>query len=62
MAHGNVVVKVLSYKPEVAGSRLHEENKLFSIYSILPAILDHWVYSASNRNEYQKQKQYVSGE
>jgi hypothetical protein len=29
---------------------------------ILPAALDPGVYSASNRNEYQKQKNYVSGE
>jgi hypothetical protein len=29
---------------------------MFSIYVILPAILGPEVYSASNRNEYQKQK------
>jgi hypothetical protein len=34
----------------------------FSIYLILPAALGPGVYSASNRNEYQKQKNNVSGE
>jgi hypothetical protein len=32
------------------------------IYLILPATLSPGVYSASNRNEYQKQKNNVSGE
>jgi hypothetical protein len=34
----------------------------FLIYLILPAALGTGVYSASNRNEYQKQKNNVSGE
>jgi hypothetical protein len=34
----------------------------FSIYLILPAALSPWVYTASNRNEYEKQKNNVSGE
>jgi hypothetical protein len=34
----------------------------FSLYLILPAALIPGVYSASNRNEYQKQKKNVSGE
>jgi hypothetical protein len=34
---------------------------LFPIYEILPAALGLGVYSASNRNEYQKQKN-ISGE
>jgi hypothetical protein len=34
----------------------------FSIYLILPATLGPRVHSASNRNEYQKQKNNVSGE
>jgi hypothetical protein len=29
---------------------------MFSIYLVFPAALDPGVYSASNRNEYQKQK------
>jgi hypothetical protein len=33
----------------------------FSIYLTLPAALDPGVYSVSNRNEYQKQKN-ISGE
>jgi hypothetical protein len=33
-----------------------------SIYLILPAALGPGVHSASNRNEYQKQKNNVSGE
>jgi hypothetical protein len=33
-----------------------------SIYVILPDAIGPGVYSASNRNEYQKQKNYVSGE
>jgi hypothetical protein len=43
------------------GSRL-EVNELFSIYLILPAALGPAVYSASNLNEYQKQKGNISGE
>jgi hypothetical protein len=31
-------------------------KEFLSIYLILPAALGHGVYSASNRNEYQKQK------
>jgi hypothetical protein len=34
----------------------------FSIYLILPAALGPGLYSASNRNEYQKKKNNVSGE
>jgi hypothetical protein len=37
-------------------------NELSSIYLILPAELGPGVYSASNRNENQKQKNNVSGE
>jgi hypothetical protein len=35
---------------------------IFSIYLILQAALGPGVYSACNRNEYQKQKSSVSGE
>jgi hypothetical protein len=42
------------------GSRPDEVN--FSIYLILPAALGPGVHSASNRNEYQKQKNNVSDE
>jgi hypothetical protein len=37
-------------------------NEFFSMYLILPAALGPAVYSASNRNDYQKQKNNVSGE
>jgi hypothetical protein len=46
----------------VAGSKPDEVDKLFSIYLTLPAALGPEVYSASNRNEYQEQKNNVSGE
>jgi hypothetical protein len=39
---------------EVAGSI--PDEVIFSIYLILPAALGRGVYSASNRNEYQKHK------
>jgi hypothetical protein len=35
-------------------------NELFSIHLILPAAIGPGVYSASNRNEYQKKKNNVS--
>jgi hypothetical protein len=37
-------------------------NEFFAIYLILLAALDPGDYSASNRNEYQKDKNDVSGE
>jgi hypothetical protein len=55
------VVEALFYKPKVEGSRLDEANEFFSIYLILPAALGPGVHSASNRNEYQKQNNNVSG-
>jgi hypothetical protein len=47
---------------KVAGSRPDEANEFLSIYLILPVALGPGVYSASNRNEYQKHKNNVSGE
>jgi hypothetical protein len=47
---------------KVAGLIPDEVNEFFSIYLILSATLGPGVYSASNRNEYQKQKNNVSGE
>jgi hypothetical protein len=44
---------------KVAGSRLDEMNEFLSIYLIVPAALSPGDYSASNRNEYQKQKNNV---
>jgi hypothetical protein len=37
-------------------------NEFFSIYLILPAVLGPEVFAASNRNEYQRQKNNVSRE
>jgi hypothetical protein len=37
-------------------------NDLFSIYLILPTALGPGVQSSRNRNEYQKQRNNVSGE
>jgi hypothetical protein len=37
-------------------------NEFFSIYLILSAVLDPGVYSASDRSEYQKQKNNDFGE
>jgi hypothetical protein len=56
------VIKALRYKPEGAGSRSDEVNEFLSIYLILPAALGPGVYSVPKRNEYQKQKNNVSGE
>jgi hypothetical protein len=47
---------------KVAGSRPDQVNECFSMYLILPAALDPGGQSASNINEYQKQKNNVSGE
>jgi hypothetical protein len=44
------------------GSSPDEVNAIFSMYLIFPAALGPGVHLASNRNEYQKQKNYVSGE
>jgi hypothetical protein len=47
---------------KVAGSSSDEIITYFSIYLILLAALGPGVYSSSNRNEYQKLKNNVSGE
>jgi hypothetical protein len=60
---GNAIAKWLRHyatSRKVAGS-IRDENDFLLIYPILPAALGHGVYSASNRNEYQKQKN-VSGQ
>jgi hypothetical protein len=56
------VVKALCNKPEGHGFVTGCGELIFSIDLILPAALGPGVYSASNRNEYQKQKNDVSGE
>jgi hypothetical protein len=47
---------------KVTGLRPSEVNEFFSMYLILLAALCPVVYSASERNEYQKQKNNVSDE
>jgi hypothetical protein len=47
---------------KLAGSSPEEVIEFVSIYIILPAALGPGVYSASNRNEYQKPRNNVSGE
>jgi hypothetical protein len=59
--HGSVVVKALCYKPEVRDP-MRRIIFFFSIYLNIPTALGPGVYSASNRNEYQKQKNNVTGE
>jgi hypothetical protein len=57
-----MVVKALCYKPEGRGFKT-ERGKLFvSNYLIIPAALGPEFYSASNRNEYKKEKNTVSRE
>jgi hypothetical protein len=56
-ARGSMVVKALCYKPEGRVFGPDEVNQFFfSNYLILQATLVLGVYSASNRNECQKQK------
>jgi hypothetical protein len=47
---------------KVEGAKPDEVNTFFSIYLIITAALGPGVYSASNKNEYQKQKNHVSRE
>jgi hypothetical protein len=63
MGQRSVVVEALRYKSEgrVFDSR-GSHHFFFSIYVNLPADLGPEVYSVSNRNEYQEQKNSVSGE
>jgi hypothetical protein len=61
-ARRSIVVKALCYKPEGHGLETREGEWFLSIYLILPAALSPGVYSAANRNEYQKHKNNVSGE
>jgi hypothetical protein len=57
------VVKALCYKPEGRLLQTWWGEWIFAIYLILPAALGGpGVYWASNINEYQKQKNRVSGE
>jgi hypothetical protein len=49
-------------EPEGRGLQTQLSHCISSIYLILPAALGPGVYTASNRNEYQKQRNNVSGE
>jgi hypothetical protein len=55
-----VVVKALCNKPEGRGYETRWGEWILSIYLILPVALGPEVYSASNRKQYQKQKNNVS--
>jgi hypothetical protein len=59
-ACGSVVIVALCYKPDGRELKTQWGEWMFSVYLILPAALGPAVYSASNRNEYQKQKN-ISG-
>jgi hypothetical protein len=61
-AHGSVVVEALGHKAEDPGFEIQWDELIFSIYLILPAALGPGSYLAYNRNEYQKQKNNVSGD
>jgi hypothetical protein len=58
-ASSSVVDKALYYKPEGRGFETRWGELIFSIYLILPAALSPGIDSASNKNEYQKQKNNV---
>jgi hypothetical protein len=55
------LVEALCYKSEFRTFD-SQRGHFFSVYSIFPATLDPGVYFASNRNEYQKQKNNVFAE
>jgi hypothetical protein len=60
-ARGIVLVKALYCKSEGRGFKTRLGEWISSIYLTLPAALGTGVYLVSNRNEYQKQKNNVSG-
>jgi hypothetical protein len=61
-ALSSVVFKALFYKPEGRDLETRWDEWNFSIYLIPPAALGPVIYSASNRIEYQKYKNDISGE
>jgi hypothetical protein len=56
------VVEALYYQPEGRGFETRRGKLFFSIYLIVPAALGPGVHTASNRNEFEKQKNNLSGE
>jgi hypothetical protein len=61
-ARGSVVVKALRSKPAGCGVGTRGDELISSTYLTFPAALGPGVHSAFNRNEYQKQKNNISGE
>jgi hypothetical protein len=59
---GSILVEALCYKPEGHGFETQWVKLIFPIYILLPAALGPGIYPTSNRNEYQKHKNNVSGE
>jgi hypothetical protein len=55
-ACSSIVVKVLCYKPKGRRFETQGGERFLSVYLILLAALGPGVYSASNKNEYQKHK------
>jgi hypothetical protein len=60
-AGGSIVVRALFYKTGGSVLETRRGERIFSVYLILPAALGPGVYSASNRNECQKQKTISGG-
>jgi hypothetical protein len=56
VAHDNVVIKTLCYKPEGRGFETRWGEWSFPNYLILPTAVGPLVYPIFNRNEYHKQK------
>jgi hypothetical protein len=56
------IISLESYKPESLGFETRRGGRISSTYLILAAAIGPEVYTASNRNEYQKQKNIFSGE
>jgi hypothetical protein len=61
-ARGSVLIKALCYKPEGRELETRWSELIFSMYLILPGALGPGVHLASNGNEYQKEKNKVSGQ
>jgi hypothetical protein len=59
---GSVAAETLCYKPEGHGFETRRGERYSPLYLILPAALGPGVCSASNRKQYQKQKNNVFGE
>jgi hypothetical protein len=60
-ARDSVVVKVLCYKLKGRGFETRCGKRIASIYLILPVALGPGVYSAPNKNEYQKETNNILG-